>query len=162
MAYALPIIALVGTAVSTVATVAKSTDDAAAANFNFQQQQKNAAATEVQGAEEERMARISAAKQIGGLAANYGASGVTSDGSSSDVLRDSNAEAEADAQKIRYGTQLKAQGYEAQASLYGMEANSDLTGGGLSASATILSGAAKYGYYSGYGANQNQNPGSGL
>lgn len=60
---------------------------------------------------------IIAAKTIGGIRADYAASGVTSDsGSALEVLRESHANAELDRQNILYGADARARNYEARAS----------------------------------------------
>lgn len=159
MAAALPLIALAGSAVSAVGSIQQGDASSQAAQYNQAQQVKNASQTIAQGVEDARMQRISAAKQIGSMDANYAASGVTSDsGSVQDVLRQSASESERDTQKILYGSQLKAQGYSSQAALYGSQSSFDQTGGILSASGTLLKGASSYGYYSGVGGGGSYMP----
>lgn len=152
MAAALPILALAATAVQTAGQIGQARSQSAAADFNQQQQQKNAQIALQQGVEDERMFRVQSYKQFGAEKAAYGASGVDSNsGSAADVLRSSAFEMERDAQKVKYGAQLKAQGYQTQAQLYGMESSSDSTGGYLSAAGTLLKGGAVAAYNAGGG-----------
>lgn len=152
MAYALPIIAVVstiaGAASSVVGNIKQGQAAAQAAGFNQTQQEKNARITLAQGAENERTFRIQARKQLGSARAAYGASGMDANsGSAQDVLASSASEAEHDALKIRYGAELKAEGYRAQGQLYGMEANADAAGGYLSAAGAGLKGVSSAAYY---------------
>lgn len=80
--------------------------------FNADMAERNAAQTRLAAAQEERLSRIQARKQIGSMKSAYGASGVNLEGSPVDVLAESIAMAELDALNIRYGGEMKARGLE--------------------------------------------------
>lgn len=120
----LPIIALVGAAVSAAGAIAGGISQQAAAN-NAAKYEKQAAA------ENARRQSVDAQKQIGRARANYGASGVTMEGSPLDVLEESARTAELDRLTILQQGKVRAQKYKAQ----GKEA---LYGGITSAAGTLL------------------------
>lgn len=146
--------AVAGSAVSTVSQVQGGYAKAGAARYNQQIDNQNAQIAIQEAAENERTFRINSGKQIGSIRAGYGAAGV-SGGSSIDVLGAAAANAELDAQKIRYAGKMKSLGYEQSGNLQGAAADQAVTGGYLSAAGTLLnSGSGIYkdinsGYYGG-------------
>lgn len=111
---------MAGEALMGLGTLNQGKSDKYAGEYNAQVAQQNAAYTLQQSAEEERRSRVLSGKAIGDIRANYGASGVTSDGSVLDVLEESAANAELDALTIRAEGRAKYAGYlnEADMSLY--------------------------------------------
>jgi hypothetical protein len=84
----------------------------------------------------------SAAKKIGSMQAAYGASGISVEGSSLDILEESARNAEMDRQNIIYGGELRAIGSEGTAILEKNRASNAMSSGYLSAAGSIFKGAA--------------------
>ena len=114
MAAALPFIA---TAMSVIGTIQQAGAQRDAANYNAQVNQQNAAAATAQGAADEAQQRRLNVMRLGVMKAGYGASGVSMEGSPLDVLESSAAQAELDAQNIRYNATVKSIGYSNNATL---------------------------------------------
>jgi hypothetical protein len=76
---------------------------------------RNASYAIKQGAEMERRQRVLGRQVIGSIKAGYAASGVTLEGSAIDVLEASAATAELDSLTIRYDSQMRAEGFRAEA-----------------------------------------------
>jgi hypothetical protein len=126
----LPILALAATVISAVGAVAGGISQMNAANAAADYEKKAAA-------ENARRQKIDAQKQIGRVRANYGASGVTMEGSPLDVLEESARTAELDRLTILQGGKLRAQQYKAR----GQDA---LIGGITSAAGTLLGGSLDF------------------
>lgn len=127
---ALPLLALAATAVAAAGAVAggisQMNQASAAADY-----EKKAAA------ENARRQSIDAQKQLGRARANYGASGVTMEGSPLDVLEESAQTAELDRLTILQGGKMRADQYKTQ----GQNA---LVKGAGSAASTLLGGTLDY------------------
>lgn len=133
-----------GAGLSAVGAIRQGNMEAKAAEMNAQMNEQNAVLTEAQAREEERRQRIFARKQIGEMRANYGASGVTTEGSPMEVLEESAMQAELDSLNIRYAGAARSAQYRNQAKLqrfYGKEAK---LGGYLSAAGSLLGGAGSF------------------
>lgn len=109
-----------------------------AMSYNAILSEQNAVLAKFQSAEEERRARIMARKQLGDMRASYGASGVTTAGSPTDVLFESAANAELDAMNIKYEGDMAAIRYQADAKLSRMNAKAVRAGADVSATATTI------------------------
>lgn len=92
---------------------------------------------------EERYSRIRSGKQIGSIKAQYGASGVELEGSPFDVLEESSAAAESDAQIIRLRGQQQAQGYLNTAALDEYNARATVASAKKAASSALFLGGLK-------------------
>lgn len=114
-----------------------------AANFNSRISAYNADVTENQGVVAEMQQRQDAARRIGLLHANYGASGLSSEGTPTDIIAESTYNAEMDAQYTRYNYQTKARGYRMEGQLQRMEGKNARTASYLSAAGILLTGAGK-------------------
>jgi hypothetical protein len=90
---------------------------AQAAEYNAAQAQQNAVVARQQAGASAEQQRMAATKHLGTMRASYGASGVTMEGSATDVLAESAGLAELDRLNILYGGELKAAGYEQTAAL---------------------------------------------
>jgi hypothetical protein len=93
--------------------------------------------------EEQHRARVRAL--AGQQRAGVGASGVEEAGSPLLVMADTLQQAELDAQRIRYGGEVSATGYESQARLQRYQGGQYATAGMLGAGQSLLSGAATLG-----------------
>jgi hypothetical protein len=149
MGAAAPLLLLAGTGVQVVGQMRQAAAAENAATWNAFQAKQNADLSIKQSAEDERSFRIATRKQLGGMRASYGASGVSIDASSLDVLEESAATAEMDALRIRHGGQVKAQGFANDSSLYRMQGQASKEQGYISAAGTLIGGAAKS-YEKGY------------
>lgn len=91
-----------------------------------------------------------------------GASGVTEEGSPLLVMADTLEQAELDAQRIRYGGEVSAAGFESQARLSRFQGQQAAQAGLIGAGSTLLSGAASaarvYGGTGGGGGGGIRNP----
>lgn len=157
MAAAPIIIGLIGAGVQAVSMIKQGQDASNAAAFNADRAQKNAVISRQQAGEDARSFRIFARKQLGDIRSAYGASGVTMEGSPQDVIENGAANAELDALKIIHGGEIKAQGFQSDATLDSAMARSSGQSGYLSAAGTLLSSGAKaYGnYYQGSSSYSN-------
>lgn len=89
-----------------------------AGDFNAAIDEQNAALTELETAENERVFRINTRQQLGAMRASYGASGISSvEGSAAEVIRSSAAAAELDALKLRTEGLNRARAYRENARL---------------------------------------------
>jgi len=134
IAPAIPLITIAITAVTAGLAVVSSVQ---------QKKQADQAADQAKQAARENARRqnIEARKRIGLMRANYGASGVSIEGSPLDVLEESAANAELDRLTILHGGSIEAGRYRAAG-------NAALIGGIGSAAGDLLSGAVTaYGYY---------------
>lgn len=123
----------------------KQAGDAAlmAGEFNANNLERNAVLARQQAAEEERRLRVMARKSIGEMRANFGASGVTMEGSALDVLQESAAMAELDALTIRHRGDAQAAQMRNEAISERYRGASAQAGSRWSAAGTLLSGGAQ-------------------
>jgi hypothetical protein len=141
---AVPIIALAaGGLMSAVGAINQGNSAKAAADYNAQVAEQNAELSRQQGIEEERRTRIMAKKQLGDMRANYGASGITLEGSPLDILEESAAAAELDALTVRHAGDSRAIGYRNEAAQERFSGRQARTSGYFSASGSLLSGAGQ-------------------
>lgn len=105
------------TAVGMAGAISQGNSAQAAANYNANVQQQQATAAVAQAAEDERRLRVQTKKQIGGIRANIGASGITTEGSALDVLESSASNGELDALTVRHQGQMKAWGLQSSANM---------------------------------------------
>lgn len=104
--------------------------------------QYNAGLAIAQSNEEARRQGVMAYKQIGQMKANYGASGITTEGSAMDVIQNSAANAQLDADTIRAGGAQKAWAYNRGASMDLLKGGAAQEAGGIGFASGLL-GAAK-------------------
>lgn len=131
---------LVGSAISAVGTLSAASSQANAQRYNAQVADRNATVATQQGeaaAEQQRRVNM---MRLGTIQAGYSASGITSEGSPIDVLAASAAQAELEAQNLKYNASLKALGYGDQAALDRTSAENTETAGMYSAAGSLLTG----------------------
>lgn len=87
--------------------------------------------------------RRSAQKQIGGIRASIGASGITLSGSALDVLEDSTREAELDIHRRRFQGDLEVRGRLQNARRFTRQAADARTAGVINAASAILGGSSQ-------------------
>lgn len=103
---------------------------------------QNAGLAIQQAAENERKARAEGAQSLGAGRAAYGASGVTMEGSPTEVLAQGAAQSELNALTIRHAGQVQAVGYRNEANLARYEGNAARTTGYVAGAADLLAGGA--------------------
>jgi hypothetical protein len=113
-----------------------------AAKYNKIVAEQNAVASRDSARVEEQRQRMMAAKHIGQMRANYGATGVSID-SFADVLADSETNAELDALLIRHSGEMRARGYQNGATREGARAKNSRTAGYISAAGELIGGGAR-------------------
>jgi hypothetical protein len=143
MAAAVPFLMIAGTAASALGAIHTAQANKASAKYNEQLALQNETASRQGAAVEEQRLRMQQRKQLGQMRANYGASGVTVDGSIEDVLADSATNAEWDALLVRHGGETQARGYRNEASLYGAQAKNASAAGYLAAAGALGQGAGQ-------------------
>ncbi len=128
-----------------ISTMAQAQAQSRAATYNAQAAENSATYSRQIGAENERRQRVQNTKALGSIRAKYGASGITLDGSPSDVLAESAANAELEALMARHSGIVEAIGYGNSARLDRSRAGAARTGGYLGAAADLLkTGANTY------------------
>lgn len=136
---------IAATATKAVGSIIKGEGQAAAYEYNARVAQQNAIIAGQQGRAAEEAQQRDTVRKIGSMVAAYGASGVQTDsGSPMDVLADSARMAELDKLTLRYNYALKAAGYQSQAQLDLMGAQTSRTSGYLDAFASGTQGASIY------------------
>lgn len=146
MEAAMPIMAL-GGIVGAIGSIQQGNAAKEAAEYNAFLADRNAILVEKQTAEEERRLRVQSRKELGGMRAGYGASGVTSEASVADIMEESAATAELDALTLRYGGQMQAQAYRETAGIERRAgANAQKAGYMNAASSLLLSGGRALSY----------------
>ena len=110
----------------------------AAANYNAQVAEQNAAQSRAQGIENERRSRIESRKAIGSLKTAYSASGVSMSGSALDVLAESVANAELDARTIKQASEARAINFENEAKVQRYAGGQARLGGRIKSAAALL------------------------
>lgn len=161
--WVLPVIAVIGTAISVAGTVAAAQaqrsagqqqqvsgeQQAAAYRYNQTVAEQNATLATQSAATDEENYRDRARRVIASGRASIAASGTTGEGSGTDLLAESSSNAELDALTIRYGGAVRANAARSQANLAGYNAGVALQAGAYgaqaganSANATIVQGAS--------------------
>lgn len=146
MAAALPIIggitSVAGGVVGATGAIKQSEAQRDAALYNAARSERDAAVAVDQAYRDSETQQRQSRVFMGGVRAAYGASGVTSEGSPSDVLRMSAVNAELDRQAILYKGNLRAMGFIDEAQLDRMEGGTAIQQGQIRAATSILTGAA--------------------
>jgi hypothetical protein len=120
-----------------------------AGEYNAKMAEQNAKFTLEQAAADENQLRAQVRRQLGQSRASIGASGVTMEGSPSEVIEDSAAQAEMDALKIRRQGDMKAWNFRNEAKLQRFQGQQAQTGANYGAVGTLLgAGAKSYDMYS--------------
>lgn len=150
-----------------VGSLIQGESQAQASEFNAAIARQNAQIAQQQGAAAVQAQQRDAARRIGSMVANYGASGVQVDsGSPVDVLADSAAMATLDRLTLQYNYALKAAGFENQAKVDDMNATTSRTSGLFGAASAGMKAYGTYQYYNGtpvpnFGSRVNSYNGSG-
>ena len=146
MAAAIPFLIIGGAVISAAGAMSAAKAQAAAANYNAQQSTTNAQTALDQARANVDSHQRQASQVQGSLIANVGASGVTMEGSPSDVLRMSVANASLDEQNMLYAARVKATGYYNDAALNRFSGKTAIQQGYYNAASSLLTGAGRAGY----------------
>lgn len=130
------------TFVQTVGALTSSNAAATASGYSKQIDLYNATVTQQQGQIAEDQQRRQSEQVIGQEKANAGASGAAG-GSAADVIMQSAFNSEMDALNTKYNYDTKATALEMDAKLAGQRAQSQRTGGYLTAAGILVGGAGK-------------------
>lgn len=146
MAVAIPVLMVAGVMISAVGAMAQSKAVSTAANYNAEVASENAKNSVDQAAAQVSIQQKQARAAEGSLIASIGASGVTMEGSPTDVLQMSVTNAALDAETIKYEGRLKATGYANQATLDRIAARTAPQQGVLTGASSLLTGAGAAGH----------------
>jgi len=162
-AAALPYLQAIGTVMSVVGALNSSRSEASASNYNAQVSEQNAATARAQGTADATQQARNNYLRISGIRAGYGASGVSSaEGSPLDILASSVEQAKLDEQNILYNAELRATGYDNNATLDRSRASSSSSGGLYkAASAGLVGGTKAYDMFRGTGSTIKTDTGFG-
>lgn len=138
--YTAAVMAVVGA----VSAVSQAQQQKSAAKYNEKVANQQAQSARDAAAANATAQRRRSAKTIGSMQAQYGASGVTSEGSPLDILEQSARDAEMDYQNILYGGELSALGHQNTAALEKSRGKNAMTSGYLSAAGSLFSAAGSY------------------
>ncbi len=133
---------VVASVASAAAAIYQGQQASSAANYNAELAAQNATAATQQSQQDAMLAQAQSTQQLGAVAAAYGGSGVTNEGSALDVLSSSASNAELTRQTILYQGQVKAAGYQDEEALDAAQASNDATGGYFTAMGVLAKGAA--------------------
>ena len=149
---ALLISTVVGIGISAYGSYREGQDAAEAATYNARIAREEAALTEQAGALEASRQRSQISRLIGSQKAITAGSGVELTGSALDVMINTAAEGELDAQIIEYNTKVQASRFRSQSTRDIERAGAARTSGALKAGSTILTQGSKIGTdYFGFG-----------
>lgn len=144
MAVAIPIM-LAGAAISAYGAMSQANAQKTASTFNSALNERNAlVATQQADAEAARIGRVSRQVQ-GSMAAGFGASGLTMEGSALDALGNSAAQAQLDIENVKYRGTLQAMGYHSSAELDTMQGKTAQEQGYYRAASEVLTGVGRAG-----------------
>lgn len=139
-AFAIPLLAI-GTGMKAVGAIASASAASSAAEFSQQIDEQNARLAIEQAKEDESRYRINAKRQISSISVAFAKGGISlRDGSALEVLQESHANLERDAQTIRKNGEIQAQGYRNDATYQGMRGRAAETEGILSAAGVLFGG----------------------
>jgi hypothetical protein len=146
MAAAIPALMISGALISAVGAMSAAKAQSQAASYNASISEQNATVAMDQAAANVAIQQKQAKQAEGSLIAQTGASGVTMEGSPTDVLAMSVTNAALDEETIKYSGRLKALGFENQAVLDRVAAKTATQQGYLTAASSLLTGAGNAGH----------------
>jgi hypothetical protein len=123
----------IGIGLTAVGKIYEGVAGSQAAQFNQGVAERNKGISLDMAKSEAARVRRGAARSIGQMRANYGASGLVATGSVLDVFEDSYAEAELDVKTVLYKGEVQALGFEDEANLQKQKATNSIVSGVLGA-----------------------------
>lgn len=115
----------------------------AAGEYNARVNEQNAVLSGARTESDVAALRREQARMLGSIRAAYGASGITMDGSASDVYNDNLVESELDVLNRKYSGELEAMGFRQTAKLDRLGGAEAARAGQTGAAATIIGAAGK-------------------
>lgn len=143
MGAAAPVLMATAAVVAAVGAVRQGNAQAAAYRYQRDIAKQNATIARQQAASDVGDIRRAGRKALGGIRAAYGASGVTMEGSPTDVYEASASQVELDALRRSYSGELEAMGFKQEAAGYDMAATSARQAGYFSGATNLLLAGAK-------------------
>lgn len=144
----LAVVGVIGAVAQGIGAMSQANSQAQAAQYNAEVQRRNEQAALSQGAAQAQDQQRQSEEDLGRIRAAYGASGIELSGDALGIYQDSATQANYDQAKIRYNSQVRATGYQDQATLDDMQAKSASTAGifdmfdaGINAGTAILKAA---------------------
>ncbi|SOD41313.1 virion core protein, T7 gp14 family [Nitrosovibrio sp. Nv4] len=132
--------ALAGAGMSAMGAMSQAKAQKDVALYNAQIAQRNATISRQQASRDAAAHNRNARRQIGAMRAAYGASGIAMEGSPLDVLASSAAEAKLDEMNIKYKGELKAIGFQDEATLERFSGENAMKQGRMEAASAIIGG----------------------
>lgn len=137
-----PTLAFAG--LSAFGSILQGSQEAAAANYNAAVARNNAITARRSAAADAAAQRRDTSKLLGSQAAAYGASGVLTEGSPSEVMAETARAGELEALKLLYGGDLEATNQEAQRRMFKQQARNSVLSGFLGAGSALASGYSSW------------------
>lgn len=134
-------VAIGGAVMGAVGNIKKANAEAEAQEYNANLAEENARQTMLKASEDEQRSRFNSKLELGSIRAAYGASGVTMDGTATEVLEQNAAIAEKNALDIRTQGLRQAKAYQDEATLLRKGAKSSREAGIFQAIGSGLSSA---------------------
>jgi len=136
---------VVGSAVSAMGAMAQANASAAAAEYQAQVAEQNAEATRERAYADSLSQSRTNRRRLGVVRAAYGASGMQFEGSALDLYGDQVLENELEKNRIRDAGEVRAVGYENDATLRRAEAKSYRSAGRIGAASAMIGGIGNVG-----------------
>lgn len=130
-----------GGVMGAVGAMSNASATASADTFNASMASQSAVAVQQQADQDVELLRRRAQQTIGKMAATYGASGVTLEGSPTDALANSASNAALDAQTVEYKAGIKIAGYGDINALDRLHASNAMTAGMFASASDVITGA---------------------
>ena len=148
MAAVFPLAMMAGAALSAYGAIQQGQQAKKAAEYNAQLRTRDSQLALDQAGQEAQQVRWAGQRTHGTLLANYGAAGVTSEGSPMDVLAASASQAKLDEETVLYKGRMKSTGYLSDAALNRVQGENAVQQSQLNAASYLIGGAgqAAYGY----------------
>lgn len=144
MAAAIPLVMLAGAAVSAMGATQAAKATETAALYNAKHNEQNATLAEEQARADAARFGIQYRRQEGSMIAQFGASGLTAEGTES-VLADSAMNARLDEETIKYKGRVRALGFYNSATLDRFSAKTAIDQGELKSASALLTGVGHAG-----------------
>jgi hypothetical protein len=148
MAAAVPVLTVAAAGTQAVSSIMQGNAASNAAEAQARNAEEAAALSRAAAVDDARNTRVIGAKAMGSMQAGYSASGIKTDqGSVLDVLADSSANIERDAQRVILRGEIAARGYQDQAGLDRIKGSAASTAGYMGAASSLLYGGAAVAKY---------------
>jgi hypothetical protein len=137
---------IAGAAIQAYGAIQQGKQAKAAANYNAQLRTRDSQVALDQANQEAQQVRWAGQRAQGSLLADYGASGVTSEGSPMDVLAASASQAKLDEETVLYKGRMKSTGFLSDAALNRVQGKNAVQQSQLNAASYLIGGAGQAGF----------------